>query len=500
MSISDDTLTTEHSKTEFQPKKSARLNSGSAAGTGSSNVSLLGGMDDSSTLVVHSPRVGYACLAQDFRSSLPLFIGDITAILLSWVITLLCCQLVGIGGFPGYRSLIALLATLPIGFIFLQLYPASTFHPAIEISRIFTAVTLIFLGLTAAAIVTGDRPVIALIGRGLHFAFVILCITAFRLSLRSFLSRARWWRQPTLVIGNQSEIKSISEWVERQWFLGIRIVDNPKSDNLWEYPTRAIVTADGAFEVNFDGDIAWQHPRVTFAPEYLEEFPMLMCIATDGAGMAGIQQQNRLCSPIQRILKRVIDLAIIICVAPFWIPVVIMLAIAVKLSSRGPIFYKQKRLGRHSQHFYAWKFRTMMTNADEVLESYLDSNPELRKEWELDHKLKFDPRVTQLGRVLRKTSLDELPQLFNVLAGEMSLVGPRPIVDDEIQKYRAVYRQYERVKPGITGLWQISGRNNTSYEERIRYDDYYIRNWSVWLDFFILFRTVKTVIFREGAY
>ena len=141
----------------------------------------------------------------------------------------------------------------------------------------------------------------------------------------------------------------------------------------------------------------------------------------------------------------------------------------------------------------------MVVDADDVLEQHLHDNPEMLAEWNRDHKLKNDPRVAGwIGRLLRKTSLDELPQLINVLSGEMSLVGPRPIVDAEIGKYEHVYRQYERVTPGITGLWQISGRNNTTYAERIQLDDFYVRNWSIWLDLFILFRTFKTVLFREG--
>ena len=142
----------------------------------------------------------------------------------------------------------------------------------------------------------------------------------------------------------------------------------------------------------------------------------------------------------------------------------------------------------------------MVVDADKVLQDYLDKHPELREEWERDHKLKNDPRVTLVGRVLRKTSLDELPQIWNVFKGEMSLVGPRPIVDDEIEKYGDTFNRYKRVLPGITGLWQVSGRNNTTYQERVNYDEYYVQNWSLRFDLYILLRTVRTVLFREGAY
>ena len=142
----------------------------------------------------------------------------------------------------------------------------------------------------------------------------------------------------------------------------------------------------------------------------------------------------------------------------------------------------------------------MVPDADRNLAEYLGRHPELRMEWEDDQKLKHDPRVTAIGRLLRRTSLDELPQIWNVLCGEMSLVGPRPIVDDEVAKYKDRYRIYQKVRPGITGLWQVSGRNDTSYWDRVMLDTTYVRNWSLWLDVCILAKTVLVVIRGDGAY
>ena len=164
------------------------------------------------------------------------------------------------------------------------------------------------------------------------------------------------------------------------------------------------------------------------------------------------------------------------------LPLLLLVTILIKLDSPGPLFYGQQRLGQYGTPFVAWKFRTMVENADQVLENYLQANPVLRQQWDADHKLRYDPRVTTIGRLLRRTSLDELPQLWNVLRGEMSLVGPRPIVGDEIERYAETYRLYTRVLPGLTGLWQVSGRNNISYPARVNLDAYYVRNWSVWLD------------------
>jgi lipopolysaccharide/colanic/teichoic acid biosynthesis glycosyltransferase len=164
------------------------------------------------------------------------------------------------------------------------------------------------------------------------------------------------------------------------------------------------------------------------------------------------------------------------------------------------VFYGQERLGLGGRRFKAWKFRTMHSNADALLERYLQENAAARQEWQATHKLKHDPRVTGIGYWLRKTSLDELPQIWNVLVGEMSLVGPRPIVEAEVPKYGDHYKDYASVVPGITGLWQISGRNNTTYPQRVAYDAYYVRNWSPWLDAYILACTIRVVLLGEGAY
>jgi Undecaprenyl-phosphate galactose phosphotransferase WbaP len=199
------------------------------------------------------------------------------------------------------------------------------------------------------------------------------------------------------------------------------------------------------------------------------------------------------------LLKRAIDVVAILAVAPLIVPRVALLAILVKLSSPGPIFYGHTRIGRNGRSIKVWKLRSMVPNADVLLKQYLSDNPHLKSDWERLHKLPNDPRVTSIGKIIRKTSLDEIPQLWNVFRGDMSLVGPRPIVDAEINKYQEAYPLYLRVTPGITGLWQVNGRNSTTYEERIMYDIEYVRNWSVSLDMYILARTIYTVVSCDGA-
>ena len=179
---------------------------------------------------------------------------------------------------------------------------------------------------------------------------------------------------------------------------------------------------------------------------------------------------------------------------------ILLLAVLVRLESPGPVFYGHRRIGRDHSTFRIWKIRTMQVNGDELLQNALAKDGALREEWLRDRKLRHDPRITRVGRWLRKTSLDELPQVWNVLRGEMSLVGPRPIVEEEIATYGQNFSLYCRVTPGLTGLWQVSGRNAVSSRDRVRLDSYYVRNWSPWLDLHILARTARVVLTGQGAY
>jgi Undecaprenyl-phosphate galactose phosphotransferase WbaP len=199
-------------------------------------------------------------------------------------------------------------------------------------------------------------------------------------------------------------------------------------------------------------------------------------------------------------VKRVFDILLALVVLAVALPFAVLIAVAIVTETRGPLFFAHTRIGKGGRRFRLWKFRSMVLDADAVLARRLERDPGLREEWGRTRKLKEDPRVTRVGRLLRRSSLDELPQLWNVLRGDMSMIGPRPIVEEEIAKYRAVYDLYARVRPGVTGLWQVSGRNDTSYRERIELDSRYIREWSVWLDLLILWRTVRVVILGHGAY
>jgi exopolysaccharide production protein ExoY len=177
-----------------------------------------------------------------------------------------------------------------------------------------------------------------------------------------------------------------------------------------------------------------------------------------------------------------------------------MLMALVKFSGEGPVFYGHRRIGHNGKRFHCMKFRTMVTNGDRVLQAYLHANPQACEEWLATRKLQNDPRVTVVGSVLRKLSLDELPQLINIIRGDMSVVGPRPVVEEELELYDTAAVYYLRSRPGLTGLWQVSGRNDVSYASRVAFDTHYVKNWSLSRDMLIIARTIPAVCLSRGSY
>ena len=203
---------------------------------------------------------------------------------------------------------------------------------------------------------------------------------------------------------------------------------------------------------------------------------------------------------VSNSLKRATDVLIAASALIFLLPVLVPIALCIKLRDGGPALFRQRRIGRDGKEFMCYKFRSMVIDADVQLRMLLESDPQARAEWQATQKLNSDPRITAFGAFLRKSSLDELPQLFNILKGEMSVVGPRPIVRCEIEKYGEYFRHYCQVRPGLTGLWQVSGRSTTSYDARVALDVEYVNEYSYMNDLKIIVKTVPAVLRSEGAH
>ena len=239
--------------------------------------------------------------------------------------------------------------------------------------------------------------------------------------------------------------------------------------------------------------------KILLAPQ-IDRTALHVTSVRRGTSDLEIQVGNCVARSECEVAKRIFDVAASLALGIVTFPFFCLVALAIRVTSKGPILYKQLRIGRGNRLFRALKFRTMFVDSRDRLTYYLDRDPALRVEWESVQKLKDDPRVTSIGRLLRRFSLDELPQIWNVLVGDMSLVGPRPIVVSEIERYGLDYAAYEAVRPGLTGLWQVSGRNDTTYQQRVDFDSYYVRNWTLQLDAEILLRTFRAVISGVGAY
>ncbi len=238
---------------------------------------------------------------------------------------------------------------------------------------------------------------------------------------------------------------------------------------------------------------------------YIEYIPTAKVFPVFGSrtvgfdGVGGLEMVNQGRMKIKRVQKRLTDMLLAVIAILVALPFFLVLPLLVKLTSRGPVFYRQKRLGKGGREIRVWKFRSMFQDADARLQRLLASDPAAAEEWAKNFKLRHDPRVTPFGKFLRKTSLDELPQLFNVFLGDMALIGPRPIVEQEVAYYGDSYSVFSSVKPGVTGLWQVSGRSDTDYVRRVALDTYYVLNWSPWMDVWILIRTVYVVLLMRGA-
>jgi Undecaprenyl-phosphate galactose phosphotransferase WbaP len=452
------------------------------------------------------------------RTAAPLLAADLVALTASGLATeaLLRWLLPAHGPLAG---LAAPLAMWPVafGYWLAGLYSEVWVHPAVEM-RQTTHVTTV--ALLAAAVAALWAPPLAL-WCAIAWALAVVGVPLLRAAARHCCAGRGWWGFPTLVIGCGPRADALARVLMRSRYAGLRpvlLTDPGDACRASVVPVvndpavlRSLVRAKGIRHAVLclsglpAGEMFKAFDRYgTLASHLLvvSETPPLPNLwgAQTVCGLGGVEVRNGLLLAPLRAAKRATDLAFALAVLAGGLPLLAGIALLVKLSSPGPVLYGHRRIGRYGRHFTAWKFRTMYRGADALLSQHLERFPAARMEWERDRKLRHDPRVTHVGLFLRRLSLDELPQLWNVLRGEMSVVGPRPIVDEEVEKYGDAFALYAGVKPGITGLWQVSGRTDVGYDMRVRLDEFYVRHWSPWLDAYLMARTVVALLCRRGAY
>jgi Undecaprenyl-phosphate galactose phosphotransferase WbaP len=365
------------------------------------------------------------------------------------------------------------------------------------------------------------------------WVFSIVTILLMRWSVRIFATQTGVWGEPVIVLARGTKIDYLTQYFLNRGRLGffpvlaatdsvgkrnitspVPVVDLRQllTDHLVKDVDTILVDAS-FFERNLRDNSynklshAFKHVIFVSDMDWLEGASLAV---RDFEGLAGIEARKDQLNPTNSLIKRSMDILGSLFGMFLFAPFLAVIMILIKLDSPGPVFYsqerisfdrrKKKRLGKDTRKIFIYKFRSMCVNAEQKLAEYLANNPQARQEWDQTQKLHNDPRITRVGKWLRKFSIDEIPQLYNVLRGEMSLVGPRPMMTNQVKTYGPNFDTYTGVRPGLTGFWQVSGRNNTTFQERARFDLYYVHNWSIWLDLYILARTVWVVLSRYGAY
>jgi len=357
--------------------------------------------------------------------------------------------------------------------------------------------------------------------------FSLIFFPSFRLLVKKILVKLNFWKKKVLILGSNETARLVAHSIKINPTLGYEIIgfltnERKKIGNIIFDDIKVIGEIDQIEDLGKDLkalDIIiaipdLDHQKLIELVEKSEKLaetirvvPNIGSIFTIGVevenlgDVLSLSLARNLVKPWNIYAKRIFELFLTAALSVFFLPFFIIAALAIKIDSRGPVIFIQERLAADGKKFKLFKFRSMYGDGDSKLDEYFKKNASAKKEWQKYQKLKkYDPRVTLVGKFLRKYSLDEIPQLINVLKGDMALVGPRPYLPRERKNIGKSYQIISRVKPGITGLWQVRGRNILPFKERLLLDEYYIRNWSLWLDMVILIKTVKVFITREGAY
>ncbi|WP_054687692.1 undecaprenyl-phosphate galactose phosphotransferase WbaP [Pantoea stewartii] len=358
------------------------------------------------------------------------------------------------------------------------------------------------------------------------WSYALLLLPLMRAGVKSAINRAGQWQKETIIIGSGRNATEAYAALQSEEILGynvqafISVEDAPLQQSVNGVP---VISANDINWQTIDRDnvqfiVAMEYEQQPERDRWLKFLSKMNCRSVSviptlrgvplyGTDMSFIfshevmilRVSNNLAKHSSRFLKRGFDIVVASLLLLFLAPVFALLCYLVKRDG-GNAIYGHERVGQDGKKFKCLKFRSMVTNSKEVLENLLATSEEARREWDKDFKLKNDPRITRIGGFLRKTSLDELPQLWNVIRGEMSLVGPRPVIEAELERYAGDVDYYLMAKPGMTGLWQVSGRNDIDYDTRVYFDSWYVKNWALWTDIAILFKTAGVVLRRDGAY
>jgi len=431
---------------------------------------------------------------------------------------------------PGEHELTSYWRLWPVLGIFISayglfgLYPGIVTNPVQELRRASEATTGVFIVLAALIVIFESWETYSPSVVVLAWVMSVLLVPLSRSLLRHHFGQKQWWGYPVVVFGAHEPGRRLVRTLQEQPELGLKpaaVLDDGVADeeNIGGIPvlqgwdrapmlarqfhiSRAIVAVPGMRQENLLELIdshASDFSHVMIMPD-MRRAGSLGAEAREFCQQLTLEVRKDLLLRGPRLVKRLIDIVLALAMGVVTLPLILLTVVLIRRESAGPAFYSHPRIGRGQRVIRVWKFRTMVLDGDRVLGQYLSQNPKAAAEWGAKQKLRDDPRVTRIGRLLRRTSLDELPQLWNILKGEMSMVGPRPIVQSEVDRYGECFSLYTQVSPGLTGLWQVSGRNDTSYAERVGLDAYYVRNWSVWLDIYLLARTATAVIEGRGAY
>ena len=445
-----------------------------------------------------------------------LWLADLACVLIVWTLVLWGYRLSGFGSFPNGLSFYWRMWPVGVCFTVLNvffrlyhgnvLYPGAPLAPVEEMRRLFGSALITHF--TALAVLALARQTTEDYSRFVIVASGVLTAVFAQLArdvVRRILFRCGCAQIPVALVGSGTVSTRMEEQFAQDAYTGFRVAcvfadeDRDMLARCRSAGVKVLVACqdERVLRCRLEEYTGW-FSHVEYVPT-TAAFPVAGAQVVSFDAMGGLEMVNQRRMGALRREKWLLDKTLAVIAFLLLLPFFVVVPILVKITSRGPVFYRQCRLGKNGEKIRVWKFRSMYVDADARLRAILDGDPAKKAEWKANFKLADDPRVTPLGRLLRRTSIDEFPQLFNVFAGDMALVGPRPIVEEEVPLYGEAYEIFSSVLPGVTGLWQASGRSSTDYARRVKLDVYYVLNWSPWLDIWILFRTVSAVVFMRGA-